>query len=318
MLIPDTKVSWIGRINEVTIGALKDAGGTCEKTVTIGGQTTLPFLTLDGVIPHKPIIAGYVTDVVPDWPDFVKEAIGKEIASPSEWAQKCVAEFGVDLISIRLHSADPNGQDSSPEECVKVVKDILETVSVPLIVWGCGDEQKDALVLPECSVALRGENCLLGSAKENNYLTMAALCVADNHKLISEAPVDINIAKQTNILLQDAGFDLNNIVMYQATAALGYGFDYVYSIIERSRLAGLKGDVLMACPQLCNIAEEVWRTKEATLDDKTMPGWGDVTKRGPMWESVTASLYLQAGADIVIMAHPQAIKNVKNVIDALS
>jgi acetyl-CoA decarbonylase/synthase complex subunit delta len=294
----------------VTIGALEADGGTRGKTVTVGGQTALPHLTFDGESPNRPAIAGYVSDIVPDWPDFVKEAIGSEINAPVEWAQKVVEQFGVDLVNIKLKGGSPDFDDRSAEDCAKTVVDILKAVEVPLIIWGCGDEEKDRSIMQEVSQATRGENCLLGSATESNYMTMAAICKADQHKLIAEAPVDINIGKQVNILLDDSGFSLDDVVMFQTTAALGYGLDYVYTIMERARLAGLQGDKLMAQPQLCDVGEEVWRTKEATAGEDILEGWGAAEKRGPMWEAVCATGYLQAGADILIMAHPEAIKTV--------
>ena len=317
MAIPDVKEKWTAKINEVTIGATKDQGGTRGKTITVGGQSTLPILTFEGELPNKPVIAGYVADVVPEWPGVLTDAIGGEVNSPVEWAQKAVQEFGVDLISLKLLGADPAGANRNAEECAKVVEDILKAVDVPLIIWGCGDDEKDSQILPECSQAAKGENCLIGSAKETNYMTIVAICKADKHKIISEAPVDINIGKQVNILLLDAGYDLKDVVMFQTTAALGYGFDYVYTILERARIAGLKGDNLMALPQICDIGGEVWRIKEASVDDDVLPGWGKLVKRGPSWEATCAGVYLQAGADILVMAHPEAIRNIQTTVSTL-
>ena len=315
MKIPEISMGSKTSISTVTIGALKADGGTRGSTITIGGQSAMPHLTFDGETPHRPVIAGYVADIVPGWPDFLIEAIGKEINSPLEWAQKSVEEFGADLISIKLLGGRAETKDRSPEECARLIEDLLKAVDVPLIIWGSGNEEKDRLILQECSQAARGENCLLGSATETNYMTMAAICKADKHKLIAEAPVDINIGKQVNILLDDNGFSLEDIVMFQTTAALGYGFDYVYTIMERARAAGLQGDKLMARPQLCDVGEEVWRTKEATVDEDILEGWGKVEKRGPMWEAVCAEGYLQAGADILIMAHPEAIQLINKTIE---
>ena len=317
MELPDVKERWTDKINEVTIGATADQGGTRGKTVTVGGQTTMPLLNFEGDLPHKPVIAGFVADAVPDWPDTLKDSIGTEINSAVEWAQKSVEELGVDLLSLKMLGASPSGKNSSPSECAKVVEEILKAVDVPLIIWGCGDDDKDNLVLPECSQAARGENCLIGSAKETNYMTIVAICKADKHKIISEAPVDINIGKQVNILLQDAGFDLNDVVMFQTTAALGYGFDYVYTIFERARIAGLKGDKLMATPMICDVGGEVWRIKEATVDEDILPGWGKLQKRGPSWEATCAGVYLQAGADILVMAHPESILSIQATLKQL-
>jgi acetyl-CoA decarbonylase/synthase complex subunit delta len=315
MELPDVREKYSSRITEVTIGATREQGGSRGKTVTVGGQSSLPFLDFEGDLPHAPVIAGFVADRRPDWPPVLGDAIGPEIASAPEWAAKCVQEFGVDMISLKLLGADPTLGDASPEACARVVEAVLGAVDVPLIIWGCGDDAKDNLVLPECSQAARGENCLIGSAKESNYLTIVAICKADKHKIIAEAPVDINIGKQVNILLQDAGFDLKDVVMFQTTAALGYGFDYVYTILERARIAGLKGDALMAGPQLCDVGGEVWRVKEAVVDEDVLPGWGELARRGPLWEAVCAGNYLQAGADILVMAHPQAVKNLRRIID---
>jgi len=318
MEVVDTKEKWTNRINTVTIGATAEAGGTRKSVVAVGGETTLPFLTDEGEIPHRPVIAGVVTDVVPEgWPDVLKEAIGDVIGSPAEWAAKCVEEFKVDLISLKLIGADPAGADRSPAEEAEAVKAVLEAVDVPLIFWGCDDEEKDNEVLMECSQAAKGENCLVGSARETNYRTLGAIGTADKHKLIAEAPVDINIGKQVNILLQDAGFSLEDVVMCQTTAALGYGFDYVYTIFERVRIAGLKGDKLMALPQIANVGWEAWKVKEAIQDEDILTGWGKLKIRGPLWETTSAAGYLQAGADILTLAHPQSIAIMKETIDEL-
>jgi acetyl-CoA decarbonylase/synthase complex subunit delta len=245
------------------------------------------------------------------------QAVGKEINSPVEWAQKCVEKYKVDLISLKMIGADPAGKNLDAAHCAKVVQDVMKAVSVPLIIWGCGADEKDNQVLPECSQAAKGENCLIGSAKEANYRTVVAICKSDKHKIIAQAPVDINLGKQINILLQDAGYDLSQVVSFQTTAALGYGFDYVYTILERARIAGLKGDKLMAMPQICDVGGEVYRIKEAVVDEDVLPGWGKLAKRGPMWEAACGAVFLQAGADILIMAHPDAIQSVQATIAQL-
>ena len=318
MEVTDIKEKWTNKIRTVTIGATADEGGTRANTVTVGGETTLPFLTFEGEIPNRPVIAGAIADVVPEgWPQILKDAIGDEINSPAEWAQKCVEEYKVDLISLKLIGGDPAGANRSPSEAAETVKSVLEAVDVPLIFWGCDDEEKDNELLMECSHAAKGEKCLIGSATESNYRTLGAIGTADKHKVIAEAPVDINIGKQVNILLQDAGFSLNDVVMCQVTAALGYGFDYVYTIFERVRIAGLKGDDLMALPQIANVGWETWKVKEALQDDDVLPGWGKLADRGPMWETTAATGYLHAGADILTLAHPKSIAAMREAIDEL-
>jgi len=251
-----------------------------------------------------------------EWPDQLRQCYGEVLSSPGDWAKKAV-EFGADLICLRLAGAHPDTADRSGDQCAETVKEVLSAVEVPLIIWGCGVDEKDNEILPAVSAAAKGENCLIGTAREKNYRTVVAVCLADKHKLIAESPLDINIAKQVNILLQDIGFSLEDVVMCQVTAALGYGFDYVYTIFERVRIAGLKGDKLMALPQIANVGWEVWRIKEALADEDVLPGWGKLKKRGPLWESSTAAGYLQAGADILTLAHPEAIAVTREAIDEL-
>ena len=205
MEVVDTKEKWTNQINTVTIGATPEQGGTRGSTVTVGGETTLPFLTDEGGIPNRPVIAGVVADVVPEgWPDILKAAIGDVINTPAEWAQKLVEECKVDMISLKLIGPDPAGAKRSAEEAANTVKAVLEAVDVPLIFWGCDDEETDNVLLLECSHAAKGEVCLIGSATESNYRTLGAIGTADKHKVIAEAPVDINIGKQVNILLPSA------------------------------------------------------------------------------------------------------------------
>jgi acetyl-CoA decarbonylase/synthase, CODH/ACS complex subunit delta len=169
MSLPDLKEKWTGKIVELTIGATREQGGTRGTSVTVGGQTTLPFMTEEGLVPHKPAIAGFVSDIVPDWPAPVRAAIGAEINDPVEWAQKSVEAFGVDLVNVKFLGADPVNGDRKPEECARLVERLLKAVKVPLILWGCGNDEKDNHLLPECAQAARGEKCLIGPARESNY-----------------------------------------------------------------------------------------------------------------------------------------------------
>jgi acetyl-CoA decarbonylase/synthase complex subunit delta len=307
--IPDAKKSWPQMINSVTIGATSSEGGTRTSTITVGGETTLPFYHFEGEMPNPPVVAMEVWDVpADDWPDPVKAPFADVMGDPGAWAKKCVDEYGAQLICLRLKGCDPNGADRSPEEATAAAKRVAESVGVPLIVWGCGSSDKDNEVFPVVAEALSGENCMLGTITEDNYKTLTALGTAYGHKLIAESPVDINMAKQVNILALDIGYPAENLVIYPSTGALGYGIEYVYSIMERLRIAGLKGDKVVAMPMLCDIGIEVWSVKEAKAPESEVPGWGDVEARGPMWEASTATVYLLAGADILIMRHPEAVR----------
>ncbi len=313
--IPDVSEKWSGQVSTVVIGATADEGGTRGRTVTIGGAGALPFLAFDGAIGNPPVIAVEVWDSGGQtWPEQLRDTYGDALAGPGEWAKKGV-EFGADLICLRLMGAHPDSGDRSGDQCAEAVKEILGAVDVPLIIWGCGVDEKDNEILPAVSAAAKGENCLMGTAREKNYRTIVAVCLADKHKLITESPLDINIAKQVNILCADAGFPLEDTVIFPTTGALGYGIEYVYSIQERGRLAGLRGDKLLGQPVICDVGFEAWRAKEAkapafdTVTDENRRQWG------PMWESATAMVLLQSGAELLIMRDPVAIENTKKIIE---
>lgn len=318
MQIPDVSSTWENEISSVTIGATEEDGGTRSRIITIGGETTMPYLHFEGSIPNRPVFALEVWDVQPDsWPDILKEPYEDVLGDPVKWAQKCEEVFEPDLLCLKLKGCDPYGKDRSPEQATKIVEKVLDATSLPLIIWGSGDKEKDNEVFTLVSPAVEGENCLLGTITEDNYRTLSALGKADDHKVIAESPVDINIAKQVNTLALDVGYDLENIVIFPNSPALGYGIEYVYSIMERTRLAGLKGDRLMAQPMLANIGGEVWKTKEARTSEGETPNWGDLSKRGPAWEATTAFTYLHSGADLVVMRHPKALREVSKTVDRL-
>jgi acetyl-CoA decarbonylase/synthase complex subunit delta len=319
MGIPDVRESYTGKINTVTIGATAAEGGTRGRVVEIGGHTTIPFLHFEGET-KPPAIAFEVPDAAPDpveWPETVLEPFRDVAGDPVAWAKKCVEQYKADLICVRLLSIHPDRGNAPPEKARDTVLAIRDAVKVPLIIWGCDDDPKDNAVMPVVSQALAGERCLLGMASQENYKTLTASCLADGHNIIGLSPLDINIAKQVNILISDMGFPAERIVMYPTTGALGYGLEYTYSIMERGRLAALAGDKMMSMPVLCVVGAESWRAKEAKAPDTEAPKWGPAKERGPMWEAVTAVSFLQAGADILLLRHPKAAESVRNTLGKL-
>lgn len=318
MLKELAKEKWSGNINVITIGATKAEGGSRGSVVKIGGQTTLPYLFEEGEIPHRPVIAAEVWDVTPtDWPPALNDSLKDVLSNPVEWSKKMVKDYGVDLICLRLQGAHPDLGDRKPEEEAKLVKEVLANVSVPLIVVGCEDDAKDNLVFPACAQAAKGEKCLFGSAAQENYKTLVASCLADDHNIIAQSPIDINIAKQLNILIHEMGFGLDKIVINPTVGALGYGLEYAYSIMERARLAALTGDKMLAQPFICFVGFEAWRAKESKATIAEHPEWGEELNRGIVWETLTTTTFLQSGADILVMRHPEAIKIVKENINQL-
>ena len=309
---------WNQPINTVTLGATAAEGGTRKSTVTVGGETTFPFLAFEGDLPHPPAIALEVLDYFPEeWPEILKEPYRDVLTDPARWATRCEDEYGADLICLRLKSLHPDWGDTSPEQARDTVRAVLQATTIPLIIYGADYPEKDNLALPLCSQAAAGENCLMAFATEDNYKTLTAACLADHHKIVGQSPIDINIAKQVNILISEMGFNPGDIIIDPNTGALGYGIEYTYSIMERIRLAALGGDKMLAMPNICDVGADAWRAKEAKALQTDFPGWGSERVRGPLWEAMTASILLQAGGDILILRHPQAARKIREQIDVL-
>ncbi|MFA6321721.1 MAG: acetyl-CoA decarbonylase/synthase complex subunit delta [Candidatus Omnitrophota bacterium] len=299
MAIELVKERYASPINTLEIGI----GG---KAVKIGGQTTLPFLFDEGAMSNPPVIALEMLDCEPsDWADSLRSRYGDCVKDPVKWADKCVKEFGSKILCVRLQSTHPDYGSKKAEQVIPVLRSIIKNTGVPLVIVGGGDDERDNEVLPKVSQALKGENCLFGIATQNNYKTLTATCLADGHSIIAESPIDINIAKQTNILISDMGFDSSRIAMHPTTTSLGYGMEYVYSIMERGRLAAFMGDKMLAMPFILFVGAEAWKTKEAK-DFSAVQGIG--------WELATAVSMLQSGADLLVMRHPEAVEAVGKYI----
>ncbi len=312
------KEKWMSKVNILTIGKTKAEGGTRAKNVHVGGEETLPFMHFEGKMPYAPVVAWEIQDVAPEeWPEVVREPFKDVYSDPVKWAKKCEQVHQADLICLTFVGAHPDNKNTSAAECAKIVKDVLAATATPLIIIGCGNDEKDNEILPAISEAAKGENVLLGKATQDNYKTIVACASADGHCVVAESPIDINIAKQINVLISDMGFASDKIVIDPTTGGLGYGLEYCYSIMERARIGALGGDKMLAMPFIVFPGKEAWRSKEAKSTQEQMPLWGDEKERGPLWEAVTAQASLLAGADILIMRHPKAIAITKKMISSL-
>ncbi|MDO8282975.1 MAG: acetyl-CoA decarbonylase/synthase complex subunit delta [Thermodesulfovibrionia bacterium] len=305
------KESYNGKVLSLDFG--KD-----DKAVMIGGDTSLPFLTFEGEVPNKPLIAYEIQDIAPDdWSDTVKDAYKDVSGDPVTWAKYCQDKLGAKAIALRLISTHPDRDNRSAEEAAKTVKDVLSAINVPLIILGSNNIEKDSLVLVAAAEAASGYNCIIGKAQEGNYKTIVAAALAHNHKLIAMSELDINLAKQLNILITQMGFDKSRLITDPMCSALGYGLEYTYSVMERIRLAGLvQNDATMQPPIIGDVGIYVWKTKETTAPD--VEGWGTLNERGIAWESVTATSMLMAGANLLIMRHPKAVETLNKVIEELA
>jgi acetyl-CoA decarbonylase/synthase complex subunit delta len=309
LVIP--KESYSGKIYNVQLGA-------GARAVTIGGASALPFHAFEGSFPNKPAVAMEITDVgADDWPETVKKAVAGAAASPVAWAKFC-QEQGADLIALRLIGTHPDQKNRSAEEAAKIAADVAAAVDLPLIILGSGHAEKDTQVLQAAAAATRGKNCAIGKAVEENYKTVAAAAMANDHKLIAMSQLDVNLAKQLNILLTQMGFDKGRIIMDPMSSALGYGLEYTYSVIERIRAAALlQNDPMMQTPVVCDIGANVWKVKETSAAEADVPEWGGLDDRALSWEAVTAAGMLAAGADMLIMRHPGAVAKAKELIGEL-
>jgi acetyl-CoA decarbonylase/synthase complex subunit delta len=286
--------------------------------VTIGGGSALPFLAFEGSFPNKPAVALEVTDIAPDdWPEMVKKAVSGAASNPVSWAKFCQQQ-GADVVALRLIGTHPDQQNKSADEAAKIAAEVASAIDIPLIILGSGHVEKDTQVLQAAAAATRGKNCTIGKAVEENYKTVAAAAMANDHKLIAMSQLDVNLAKQLNILLTQMGFDKERIIMDPMSSALGYGLEYTYSVMERIRQAALlQNDPMMQTPVVCDIGANVWKVKETMAPDAEVPEWGGLEDRALAWEAVTASAMLTAGADMLIMRHPGAAAKVKDFIAEL-
>ena len=304
-----------GKIAEVTIGATPDRGGTRSHTLTIGGSTALPFHFFEGDNPRPPLVAMEVYDSPPaKYPDSLREFTHDVLNKPGEMARRCVEEWGAEMISVRLEGTHPEKGNKSADEAVEVVKKVLASVRVTLIISGHSHFEKTNEVMKKVCEATAGENCLINYVETDNYKTIAAACLAYNHCLVAQSPIDVNLGKQLNILLADMNFPPERLVMDPLTGALGYGLEYTYSIMESIRTDGLAGDRMLAFPMLVTPGYECAKVKESRALEKEYPEWGGQKDRGAYWEIATAMSLLVAGADLLIMAHPLAAQVVRKQV----
>jgi len=311
MTLDIPKTLYTGKIKELTLGK-------GDKSVAVGGETSYPFYLFEGAMPNLPKIAMEVWDCPPeDWPEAALEPFQGVTDDPVTWAKKCVDDYGAEMIALQLISTDPNGIDRGPNEAAEVVKKVADAIDVPLIVWGCNDKEKDSEVLRMVCEVCEGKNLTIGPLAEENYKRLGASAIGYHHTVISSSPIDINLAKQLNILLGNLGVPDECIMMDPTVSGIGYGIEYCYSIMERIRMAGLtQQDEKLSLPVICNISKETWKTKEMYMANDEL-NMGDAGKRGILMEAMSAVVLLLAGGNVLIMRHPEAIKLVRETMAEL-
>ncbi len=299
----------------VKLGATKREGGTRGHILTVGGATCMPFHLWEGEMPNRPLVAMEVFDVISEkYPQILRDIYGELLNNPAKMAQMCVEKYGADLISVRLEGTHPEKGNRSPEQAVDLVKAVLSAVEVPLIVTGHSHFDRNNEVFKAVARSCAGENLLLNWVEQDNYRTIAGAALAYGHSIVAQSPIDVNIAKQMNILLTNMDIKKDQIVMDPLTSAAGYGIEYTYSVMERIRLTGLNGDKMLVGPMIVSPGQECIKVKEFKAAESEFPAWGDISKRAALWELSTAVNLLYAGADILIIYHPEAALATKRTI----
>ena len=302
---------WPGIVREIKIGATAAEGGTRSQTVVVGGQKTMPYMHFEAPIANRPVIAVEIKNRRPeDWSPLLVEVWGDAMDDPGKWA-KAAEDTGADLILLALTLR------TKPDEAVGAVNAVLSSSGLPLIVFGPGQAEADNELLVPVAEATKGERLVLGICEDKNYRTIVATAMANGHLVNARTPMDVNLAKQLNILISDMGLPLDRILMDPSTGALGYGIEYGYSVMERLRMAALQGDSMTQLPMLVTPGFEAWKAKEAKVGAGVPASWVDWQQRALNWESLTAIALLESGADIVVLRHPESVKRVRAAIDEL-
>ncbi len=309
--------TWPGAVRIVTLGATAADGGTRSHTVTIGGEKTLPFLHFEQAAPHRPVIALEIKDRRPDdWSQLLLDVWGDAANDPASWARAAEAA-GADLLVLSLGQTGADGSPTTPDSAVAATKAVLGASGLPLLVFAPGQADLDNALLVPVAEATKGERLVLGICEDKNYRTIVATAMANGHLVSARTPMDVNLAKQLNILVTDMGMPADRILMDPTTGALGYGIEYGYSVMERLRLAALQGDVSTQSPMIVMPGAETWKAKESKVGQDVPANWGDWRERAITWETLTAIALIESGADIVALRHPESVKRVRTAIDDL-
>ena len=309
--VPKTQPS-SGKINAVTLG-------TGDKAIVIGGQNVLPFYTFDAAIEHAPKIGVEISDAANEWEEAGIRSFYEGCTTMVDYAKKAETMPGADFLCLHFESADPNGANRSVEDCVADAKAVAEAVTMPIVIMGCKNIEKDGELFSKVAEALQGKNILVLSARSEDYKTVgASVALAYGQKVGAETADDINLAKQLNIMLKGLTVPAESIVMNIGTAAVGYGYEYVASTFDRVRAAALnQSDADLQMPIMAPVSPDTWGVKESTASEEDEPEWGSQEERGIDMEVATAAADLTGGADAVIMRHPAAIATVKKFITEL-
>jgi len=304
MAVEIPKKVYAGTIREINLGGGKVAGG----------ESTMPYHVFEGGMGHGPILALEINDVEPEeWAPALKEVYGDVWSDPVAWAKKCL-ELGADMIHLELVGSDPNGRNRPAADVAATAKAVIDAVSCPITIWGTANHEKDVEVLRLIAEQNQGKGLLLGPVEEGDHKQLGAAAIGFGHKVIASSPIDVNLAKQVNILLGNLGVKDESLLIDPTVGGIGYGLEYSYSVMERCRLAALaQEDERLQFPLYCNIGREVWKTKEAKAPAEELPELGEPTARAVTLEALTATSLLVAGANVMVLRHPKTLELIRKL-----
>ena len=225
MAVEIPKITYSGKVKSLTLGK-------GNKAVKIGGETAYPFYLFEGTMPNLPKIAMEVWDCPPeDWAPAALEPFAGVTNDPVAWAKKCITDYGAQMICLQLISTDPNGLNCDATAAAAVVKKVADAIDVPLIVWGTANHEKDTEVLRQVAELCQDKSLILGPVEEGDHKRIGAAALAYHHTVIASSPIDINLAKQLNILLGNLGVTDEALTMDPTVSSIGYGIEYCYSVM---------------------------------------------------------------------------------------
>jgi len=276
--------------------------------LTIGSDSSFHFLR-ENNNNSKPIYALELDIFNKDeMPEAVKREFAEDIKNPVELIKKAQT-LPCDILGLKFNIGEDNNNIPLAKD---LLKKLLPDITKPLMIIGVNNSDIDSELLPELISVLDRES-IIAFAEEKTYKSIVPSVIKGNHLLSIRTPIDINLAKEMNILTTDMGLSPDKILVDTDMGGLGYGLEYGYSIMERIKLAGFDGDKMLNMPIIAFVGEETFKTKE-TKSDEFSQSWGNLNQRAIMFEIAAASAITAAGANVVVVKHPQTIKTMKGLV----
>lgn len=239
---------------------------------------------------------------------LIKKFYGEK--TPIELIKTAQEETQCDILALKFNVSE---EEQDIVKATKLLKELLPHITKPLLIHGINDKAIDTKLLPALANAL-DRQAIISFAEENTYKEIVPSIIAGNHILSIRTPIDINLAKEMNILTTDMGLNPDNILIDTDMGGLGYGLEYSYSVMERIKLAAFSGDKMLNMPMISFVGEEVLKAKE-TKSDNYDKSYGELNKRGHMYEIAASSAVIATGCNILVIQHPETVSTIKSIMD---